>query len=64
VASRQDPTKRLAKRSQMDQRFNTASVLGEGIKPGAHPEFDQPTPLDKLVGAAKGIADRFKRRKK
>jgi hypothetical protein len=39
--------------SDLAGRFQSAAKQGGGIRAGAHPEFDQPTPFEK-IGAAWG----------
>lgn len=41
--------------TELQSRMNAAAKSGGGIKPNAHPEFSQPTPLDKTVAAVKGL---------
>ena len=47
------------KSSDLAARFEGAAAAGGGIRPGAHPEFEQPTPLENLITAAKGLAGKF-----
>lgn len=47
--------------SDLGQRLQAAVEAGGGIQANAHPEFSQPTPLDKTVAAVKGL---FKKKAK
>jgi len=37
-----------ARQSDLDVAMNEAAAAGGGIQAGAHPEFDQPTPGEKI----------------
>jgi hypothetical protein len=41
-----------ARGTSLEQRMNESG----GIRPGAHPEFEQPTPLDQAAAAARAAA--------
>lgn len=45
--------------SDLDTRMAAAAQQGGGIKAGSHPEFDQATPLDRLVSGARKVARYF-----
>lgn len=51
--------------SGVESGFNAAAAAGGGIRPGAHPEFDQPTDLEKLAisgrAAAQSVAKALQR---
>ena len=41
------------KSSDLAARFEGAAAAGGGIRPGAHPEFEQETPAEKVIAIAK-----------
>ena len=41
--------------TDLGARMEGAAVAGGGIQPGAHPEFEKETPLDKVITAVKRL---------
>lgn len=41
--------------SDLESKMEDAKEAGGGIQPNAHPEFNEPTPLDKLISGAKKL---------
>lgn len=48
--------------NDLQTRMQGAAAGGGGIQPGAHPEFDTETPLDKLVKFGRGVVKKIRGR--